>query len=385
MIWKTPLSWLQLTREKTRLLVAVSGIGFANVLMFVQLGLRDALLDSAVRLHESLQGDIFLISPESVALISMEQFSERRLSQAMSFEGVESVSPLYVDFAQWQNPQTHKTRNIFVIGFNPEEQVFHLPEVQQNAEKLKLPDTILFDESSREEFGPVSTDFKQGKTISTEVAKRQVTVEGLFKIGPSFGADGNLITSDLNFLRVFGTRRTKGLIDVGMIKLKPGTNSDEVIKKMRAFYPEDVTVLSRQEFMQFEISYWNSSTPTGFVFNLGATMGFIIGTVIVYQILYSNVSEHLAEYATLKAMGYTNVYLLFVVFQEAVILAVLGYIPGFSISLLFYAGARSATLLPIFMIIGRAMLVLLLTVLMCLISGGIAVRKLRAADPADIF
>lgn len=385
MIRKIPLSWLQLTREKTRLLVALSGIGFANILMFVQLGFRSALFDSSVRLHASLEGDVFLISPQSVAWISMKQFSERRLYQAMGFDGVESVSPLYLDFAQWKNPQTRKPRNIFIIGFNPEEQVFSLPEVQQNADKLKFPDIVLFDEGSRAEFGPISADFNQCQTITTEVENRQVTVEGLFKLGPSFGADGNLITSDLNFLRLFANRRTKGLIDVGIIQLQPGVDREKVLENLRRFLPEDVKILSKQEFMDFEKDYWNSSTPTGFIFTLGAAMGFIVGTVIVYQILYSDVSDHLAEYATLKAMGYTDAYLLIVVFQEALILAILGYIPGLSISLVVYAGASNATLIPIVMSIGRAILVLALTILMCFLSGAIAVRKLRTADPADIF
>ena len=385
MIRKIPLSWLQLTREKTRLLVALTGIGFANILMFVQLGLRDALFDSAVRLYASLQGDIFLISPDSVSLISMEQFSERRLYQVIGFKGVESVSPLYLDFARWKNPQTRKTRNIFVIGFNPEEDVFNLPEVQQNASKLKVPDVVLFDEGSRAEYGPVSTEFNQRQSVTTEVRNRKITVKGLFKIGPSFGADGNLITSDINFIRLFPNLRTKGLIDLGIINLKPNTNIEEALEEFRTILPKDVKVLSKQELMDFEKSYWNSSTPIGFIFTLGAGLAFIIGTVIVYQILYSNISEHLSEYATLKAMGYTDIYLLLVVFQEALILAILGYIPGFCISLIVYEGVRSSTLLPIMITSSRAILVLILTILMCSVSGAIALRKLRTADPADIF
>jgi putative ABC transport system permease protein len=200
MALKMSLAWLQLARERTRLLVALSGIGFANILMFVQLGFLHALFKSSVRIHESLQGDIFLINPQSVAWISMKPFSERRLHQAMGFEGVESISSIYLDFAQWKNPQTRKTRNIFVIGFNPKEPVFDLPEVQQYADKLKTPDVVLFDEGSRAEFGSVSADFYQGKQITTEVENRRITVEGLFKLGPSFGADGNLITSDLNWV-----------------------------------------------------------------------------------------------------------------------------------------------------------------------------------------
>jgi putative ABC transport system permease protein len=107
--------------------------------------------------------------------------------------------------------------------------------------------------------------------------------------------------------------------------------------------------------------------------------------VIVYQILYTDVSDHLAEYATLKAMGYTDTYLLGVVFQEAILLAGLGYIPAFALAVLLYDLTANATLLPIAMTFNRAVLVLLLAVSMCFISGAIAVRRLRAADPADIF
>jgi putative ABC transport system permease protein len=385
MFKKTPLAWLQVTREKTRLLVAISGISFANVLMFVQLGLRDALFDSAVRFHESLEGEIFLISPQSVALISMDQFTEKRLYQARGFKGVESVSPVYVDFARWKNPESRKTRNIFIIGFNPNEKVFNLPGVQENVDKLKVPDVVLFDEASRNEYGPVVSEFNKNQAVITEVKNRKITVEGLFTLGTSFGADGNLITSELNFLRIFNVRRTKGLIDVGVIKIKSDANYQDVLKELRNKLPDDVKVVSKEEFADFEKGYWNSSTPIGFIFALGAALGFIIGIVIVYQIIYSDISDHLPEYATLKAIGYTDRYLLFVVFQEAMILAILGYLPGVSISLIVYNGMRNATLLPIIMTVSRALLISTLTFLMCFISGAISIQKLRSADPAEIF
>lgn len=385
MFSKTPLAWLQVTREKTRLIVAIFGISFANVLMFIQLGLRDALFDSAVRFHESLQGDIFLISPQSVALISMEQFSERRLQQTLGFKGVASVSPVYVDFARWKNPETRKGRNIFIVGFNPNEKVFLLSDVQENQEKLKKSDVVLFDKASRSEYGPVSDYFNKNQSVITEVKNRKINVTALFTLGPSFGADGNLFTSELNFLRILQSKRTKGLIDIGLIRLEPGANINFVMKNLKDKLPDDVLVLSKKELTEFEKSYWNSSTPIGFIFTLGAVLGFIIGTVIVYQIIYSDVSDHLAEYATLKAMGYTGGYLLSVVFQEALILAVLGYIPGLTIALTVYGGMKSATLLPIMMTLSRALLVLVLTFLMCCISGAISIKKLQSADPAEIF
>jgi putative ABC transport system permease protein len=381
---KIPLAWLQLTREKTRLAVALAGIAFADILMFMQLGFRDALYYSNVRLHSSLQGDIVLLNRQSNAVLAMKGFSQRRLYKALELPSVQSVHPIYLDYSVWKNPDTGKTRSILVFGINPETNVFNLPGVQENLDKLKLPDTVLFDRSSRQEYGPIAKYFEQGKNVTAEVRRRRVRVGGLFTLGASFGADGNLITSDVNFLRLF-LNRQQGLIDIGLIRLKPGYNANTVAQELRNYLPQDINVLTKQEFIDFERNYWASSTAIGFIFTLGTIMGFIVGTVIVYQILYTEVADHLSEYATLKAIGYTHKYLLSVILQEALILAFLGYIPGWAFSLLMYQTARDATLLPVFMSFERAITVLILTFIMCVVSGTIAVRKLRSADPADIF
>lgn len=382
---KIPLAWLQLSREKIRLLIALAGIGFADILMFMQLGFKSALLNSSVRLHEKIEGDVFLISPQSDALIAMKSFSSRRLYEALGIDGVESINPIYIGFSIWKNPENQKTRQIMVVGFNPKEGVFNLSGVTENLAQLKLPDVVLFDNESRPEFGNISELYLSGKEVQTEIGSRQVKVGGLFTIGATFGADGNLITSDLNFLRLF-PNRNKGLIDIGVIKLNKNANSTTVIDSLKEkLNGGDVLILSREEFMQYERLYWESSTAIGFIFTLGAGMGLIVGIVIVYQILYTDVADHLPEYATLKAMGYDNSYLLILVFQEAIILACLGFIPGFGISSFLYYQAAKATGLPIIMTKDLALLVFILTVIMCFLSGAIAVNKLKSADPADIF
>lgn len=398
---KIPLAWLQLKREKMRLLVAIAGVAFADILMFMQLGFQEALFESAVSFHRNIQGDIFLISPQSTSLLAMKTFPQRRLYQTLSVAGVESVSPIYIGFGLWKNPDPEKrnTRQLMVVGFNPVDQVFNLPGVSEHQEKIKLPDVVLFDEASRPEFGPIAAYLNAEKRVETEVENRRIKVGGLFKLGASFGADGNIMTSDLNFLRLFPSRE-KGLIDIGVINLKPGTNTNQVIQEIEGTFIikqecteidrqkkacTDVKVLSYEEFIEFEKNYWETGTAIGFIFTLGTAMGFIVGIVIVYQILYTDVADHLAEYATLKAIGYTDLYLLSVVFQEAIILSVLGYLPGFTFSWILYTLARNATSLPLYMTLFRASLVLMLTLFMCLISGTIAVRKLRSADPADIF
>ena len=382
---KIPLAWLQLSHEKVRLLVAIAGISFADILMFMQLGFRDALFDSAVKFHTNVNGDVFLVSPQSTALIAMKSFPRRRLYQTLAFKDVESTTPIYLGFGIWKNPEQKNTRQIMVIGFNPaDKELFQLPGVSENLKKMQLPDTYLFDEKSRAQFGDIPKMFNTGQRVETEVDGRRINVGGLFTLGASFGADGNLMTSDTNFARMF-KQRDAGLIDVGVVKLKPGADVPATIAAMEAYFPKDVRVFSKEQFVDFEKSYWQSGTSIGFIFTLGTVMGFIVGIVIVYQILYTDVADHLSEYATLKAMGYTDFYLLTVVFQEAVILSIVGFFPGMLAAMGLYTITRNATSLPLLMTVARATTVMILTMIMCIISGAIAVRKLRAADPADMF
>jgi putative ABC transport system permease protein len=385
MFKKIPLAWLQLSHEKIRLLVAIAGISFADILMFMQLGFRDALFDSAVKFHTNVSGDVFLISPQSTALIAMKSFPRRRLYQSLAFKDVDSVTPIYLGFGIWKNPENKSTRQIMIIGFNPaDKQLFKLPGVGENLDKMQLPDTYLFDDKSRAQFGDISKIFNSGKRVQTEVDGRKIDIGGLFTLGASFGADGNLMTSDTNFARMF-KQRERGLIDVGVVKLKPGANVESTIASMEASFPKDVKVLSKAQFIKFERTYWETGTSIGFIFTLGTVMGFIVGIVIVYQILYTDVADHLSEYATLKAMGYTDFYLLTVVFQEAIILSIVGFFPGMLAAVGLYTMTRNATSLPLLMTVARAITVLILTMIMCTISGAIAVRKLRSADPADMF
>jgi len=193
-----------------------------------------------------------------------------------------------------------------------------------------------------------------------------------------------LITSDLNFLRLFRSHK-EGLIQIGVIQLQPGSDPQAVREALAAELPRDVDVLTKAQFMQREIDYWASATPIGFVFTFGAIMGFVVGMVIVYQILFSDVSDHLAEYATLKAMGYPDAYLFGVVLFEAVVLAVLGYLPGLAVSFQLYRLTNQATHLPMNLSLEVGAGVLALTIVMCSVSGMIAVRKVRSADPAEIF
>jgi putative ABC transport system permease protein len=381
---RTPLAWLQLKREPIRFAVALAGIAFADILIFFQLGLAEGLFDSVTKPYSVLQGDLFLINPLFESLTVVRSFPRRRLYQAAGAGEVRSINYMYIDQGRWRNPQTLKNQSTMVFAINPNNSAIVLPEVRAHLSQLKLLNRILYDRAgSAELFGNIIEPLQQSGSVPIQFNNIQTQVTGTFVMGASFSANGNVITSHSTFLRLFPERKADQ-IDVGIITLKPGTNIDRVRAAIRSQI-QDVLVLTHAEFIEHEKKYWQVNSPIGFLFGFGAVIGFIVGIVIVYQILYSDVSDHLPEYATLKAMGYGDGYLMSILIQESLIMAILGFIPGFVVALGLYSIATSVTFIPILMSVQRAGLVLVLTIVMCVASGGIAMRKLQEADPADIF
>ena len=379
-----PLGWLQLKHKPLRLLVALSGIAFAVLLIMMQLGFRSALFESAVRFHEKFDYDIALFSPDSVFIVRPQPFSIRRLYQIIGFDAVDNVTPVYIFPSVWKNPWDNNRRSINTIGFHPDDSLLNVAGFDQARELLRGQDVVLFDSGSRPEFGPVEEAIESGEAVVTEINDREIEVVGLFEMGTSFGIDGTVITSDDNWMRLFPSR-PRNEIQLGLIRLKDGRDADKVRNAMAEYLPDDVLVLTRQQFVQREKDYWNAATPIGYIFAFGAIMGFVVGAIIVYQILFADVSEHLNEYATLRAIGYKNRFVSGIVLQQAVILAILGYLPGLAIVWWLYGKAAAATNLPLYITRERAITVFLMTLAMCAISGLMAVRKVRKLDPAEVF
>ena len=381
---RIPLSWLLLTRQPARLAVALAGIAFAGILMFMQLGFRDGLFDASVTIHKLFDADLVLMSPRTMSSIGMAGFPRRRLIQAMADPQVKGTTPVHWNLLLWRNPQTRGTRSILALGFEPGDPLFTDPALAPKARLLTQKGRVLFDEQSRPEFGPVAKWFKSGRTVESEIAGKRVRVAGLVGLGTSFGADGNLLTSSETFLELL-PNTPPGSIEVGLIRLQPGADPAAAIERLKRLLPDDVTVLTKQGFINFEQDYWRTSTSIGFIFSLGAAMGFVVGCVIVYQVLYSDVSDHLPEYATLMAMGYKLPSLLGVVAREGLLLAAFGYLPAYAAGQGLYALVRGATQLPVAMDTTRAVTVFTMILVMCMASAALAMRRLADADPAEIF
>ena len=381
---KTPLGWKQLRHKPLRLFVALLGIAFAVLLIMMQLGFREALFESAVRFHDRFDYDIALFSPDSVFIVRPESFSIRRVYQTISDPGIESATPVYIFPAVWKNPWSGGRRSLNAVGFDPSVAVLEADGFDEARQLLTQRDVVIFDSVSRPEFGPVAENFRNSGPFSTEVNNREIEVVGLFEMGTSFGIDGTIMTSTDNWLRLFPSKNRND-IQLGLLQVKDGEDPKTVSDRLRQQLPKDVLVMTKREFVEREKDYWNRATPIGYIFLFGAIMGLVVGAIIVYQILFADVTEHLSEYATLRAIGYKNRFIAGIVLQQAVILGVLGYLPGVAASWFLYGRAAGATSLPLYVTLDRAILVFILTLSMCAISALLAVRKVATIDPAEVF
>lgn len=401
--FEAPLSWAQLSHQKVRLVVATTGVCFANILMFTQLGLQALLSEGTTSLHESLSGDLVLASAFSPTLQFGMTFPRSHLYRAAAIEGVQSVNPLYVGSANWVNPAEltklpqakaadegadEGTGDLFgnqvrIIAFNPAQPVLNLPEVNQQRNKLDAPGAVLFDRLSQPSLGELPVLLSQKPEVQTIMGNRRTYVVGLFGMGSTVFEKGNVIMSDWNYMGLMGSEALDK-VSLGILALKPGADLTTVKTQLRATLPPEVGIFTREEFIARERQY-QETEPNGVILKFGTIVGFVVGIIIVYQVLYADINDHLSEYATLKAMGYAERTLLFVILQEALILAVLGFIPGFVTSVGIYQLLTILTRIPLTMKATVATQVFLLTLIMCLVSGAIASSKLRSADPADVF
>ncbi|MEO1427751.1 MAG: ABC transporter permease DevC [Cyanobacteria bacterium J06632_19] len=395
---ETPLAWAQLSHQKVRLAVATTGVCFANILMFTQMGLLSMLTEGTTKLQESLAGDLFLVSSFSPTLRWGMSFPRSVMYQAGGIDGVASVSPIYIGSANWVNPQELSktndskqegeafTNEVRIIAINPAQPpVFNLSEVNQQITKLNIPDTVLFDRFSQDSFGDITQLINGTQEVTTIMGNRRTHVVGLFNMGSSLSNNGNVIMSDWNYAQRSGGEKLDQ-VAIGVLRLDKGANLEAIQATLRANFPDNlgVGVFTRQELIVREQEF-EMSEPNGVVLTFGTIVGFLVGVIIVYQVLYSDINDHLSEYATLKAMGYSDISLLNVIITEAIILGIMGFIPGFVASLGLYQLLASLTKIPLTMKLTVAIQVFILTQIMCALSGAIATNKLRSADPADVF
>jgi putative ABC transport system permease protein len=382
---RLPIGWLQLIHNRTRFASALAGVGFANILIFMQLGFLGALIESIALPYRMMNADLLIQASDANTLQDGSPLPRQRLFQALAVPGVADATAVYYGKLDWKQPDG-TIRTLDVLGIDPSAEAFRSPEIDAARVQLGNLDTALIDRRTRNVPKELFASLDAGKPFTFEAnSLRTITVIGTFNIGGGFAADGYLIVSDQTFLRLF-KQRYPGAPNFVFVRLRPGEETSVVKERLTAALPaSDSKIRSVAEAIAKDQSFQTTQKPIGIVFGFGIVIGVLVGIIIVYQVLSTDVADHLKEYATFKAIGYPQRFFLGIVFEEALILAIFGFIPGVLVAFGLYSLVAAGTGLPISMPGSRPILVLGGTLLMCTISGAIATRRLARADPADLF
>lgn len=379
---RIPVGWLQLIHSRGRLAAAVAGVAFANLLVFVQLGIMGSLNRTIVDGYEIFEADIMISAEDANTLTEGGNVARAWMFQALADPGVAEAAALHLGMVDWARPDGETGLQVYALS--PDRLSFLDRAITRQGDVLRLPNVAMIDFTTRGLPPELLAGIRPQSPLVTEMNGQQVALAATFRGGVGFAADGYMITSDQTFLRLFPAR-SAGAPDHILLKTAAGHSSAAVIDRLRQALPDTLRIRSVEDAAIEDQTYQTTERPTGLIFGFGVVMGIIVGLVIVYQVLSTDVADHLGEYATFKAMGYGPAFFLGIVFEEAVILAVLGFIPGMLISLGAYELLNALTGLPLSFSLGIAVSVFLGTLASCSLSGAIATRRLNAADPADLF
>jgi len=400
---RTPISLLNLISQPTRAIVSVMGVAFALLLIFMQLGFRGAVGNTATIVYGKLKGQLVMRSPDYVHLYEPRMFDRSWMNMVATHPDVESVDPFFIMLQRWQNPIRNEGcvnappegsfRTVGMMAMQLDRPVLAVEELRDKLDLLKTPDTMLVDRATRGEYGPENckrfSDLDKGKV--TELGNRLTKIVGTFKLGTGLATNGAVLINDLEFGLRSGVD-VRRRVSLGLVTLKPDRDPSKVLDSIvQSLKQSDsrsemaVQILTMDQQRQWERNRWLTETPIGMIFSMGVVLSFIIGSAIVYMVLATDVSSRLAEYATLKAMGYSPFFLAASVLQQAWFLSLFGYLPAFVASMILYQITSSLSGIPTFMTWERAVGVFGLSLLMCTLAGLLAIRKLWKAEPASLF
>lgn len=378
----TPLAWRNLTHNLRRLLLSLAGIGFVVLLMFMEMGFSNGCFDTATHGYTLFNADLVIVNRISTPA-SPQRFLRERLFLARRSPDVANVIPMYVQVgAQWKIPGEAGLRRVRVFGYDTRQRPFWPAEFAPR-DDLRQPGAVLFDSRSRALLG------KPSAGTVTQLNGRTISVVGLAPMGADLDTDGNLFMDQSTFFAIFGGsekgRLTPLDVDYGLIQLRAGVEPRQAAEELSKLLPDDVRVLTLSDYCDDVQLYWSRNTAVGFLFNMGVVVGFVIGMIVCYQILFTDISSNLLPFATLKAMGYRTSHLVKVVLEQATFLALLGFMLGLIAAWFLYLLMESQTGLTMALTPLRIAAILLLTLIMCLVAGLVALYKVIRIDPADCF
>ena len=375
---KVPLAWRILTYDKRRTALALIGVFMAILLVFVELGFFYAVPRGGLLLYDNMRFDLLLSSDQYEYQAQPGVFPLSQLERVQSSPDVAEATPIYFGSAKWKSGEEDLWPDVFMIGFDPASHIFIPESINRQTAVLDQVDTVLVDSSTRPIFGPLG----RGRVV--EIDDRKVTIGGQYVLGTGFMGLGVTLTSTANFARLF-PQRGSAIVNLGAIRLKAGVDPGRAAGDLEKLAGAGARIFMRQELDAHETAYWTTRTSVGIIFGSGLLISLVVGIMIVYQIVSTQVGRQLPQFATLKAIGYRDRALAATVSAMSLLIVIAGFIPAMVAALGLYSLIRQKTLLPVMMSEMLLLAVFAAALGMAVISALLSVWVLRRADPADGF
>jgi putative ABC transport system permease protein len=362
--------------DKARFLTTVTGVAFAVALVYVQVGLFIGLLANASVTIDRMDADLWVVARNTPNVDFANPFPESYLQRVRSVAGVERADDLLVWFATVSLPGGAKESA--VIYALRDFSRWNLPwkVLEGDPRDLRRGRYVMLDESATRRFGPFSVGDHR------EFSGHRLKVIGRTSEARSF------TTSPIAFLdyRIAQSlspeeldRRTTYIV----VKLAPGADARTVAAEIRRRLPYH-DVHTRAEWSKLSRDYWIESTGLGLTMFLTVSLGCLVGVIVVAQTLYTSTTEHLSEFATVKAIGGRDRDIYGVIIEQASIAACVGYLMGSAATLA--AVPLLATIdMPLVVRPDLAAIIFVGTLGLCLLASAWSFRRIAALDPAIVF
>jgi putative ABC transport system permease protein len=365
-----------LAEHKVRLVVALVGTAVPILLLVLQIAFLQGARFEVTRLYQDFRFDLALVPRSYEFLMSNGTLDRVRLSEAAALGPVAATYGLNVTPSYWLDKATQRRSSALLIGVDPAREFVADPDIRAGLEDLTSNGTVLVDDYANADFGNIAVG------TDANLADRPVTVKGHYHLGLFLYADGSVIVRNSDFAQF--ARRDPGVISVGLVRLKPGSDPQAAKAELVKALPDDVRVLTHDELIAAEQGFFISTKPIGIMLWISMAIAFLVGAVILFQVLSTEMIARKKEFATFKAMGFSTGFVFGVGLLEAAVLSLGAFLPGLLSGAAILWVVQAMTHLPAGLTVSLVLEVLASVLGMSALAVIAVMRRIWRADPAEL-
>jgi putative ABC transport system permease protein len=369
-----------LFQHRLRLLAALAGVAVALFLLTLQISILDAAKAKVTQLYDDFNFDVAAVPATYQFLLNFETIDRVVLDQGRATGDISQAFGLNVDVVHWMQWPSKKVAYLFLIGLDDPGTFVRDPVIRRGMKSLISSHSLLMDSYSEPDIGPLAT----GTTakIGGEDGE-QVSISGHFRLGLFFYGEGSAIVRNTDFPRL--TDRDSSKVSIALFQLRPGVDPQKAKKDLEAIVPEHTLVFTRDELLQQERDYFLSVRPVGIMIYISMLIACLVGTVIIIQVLSTEVANRMKEYAVLKAMGSSPAFVYGIGVTQSVLVGLGGLLPALAAGagVLWYIELRTHLESALGLALSGKMLAITLAASIC--AAAVVLGRVQRADPAALY